>query len=173
MSLLEIEKTYLAKCLPDDVLLSPFKDIIDIFITISDASTIRLRKSGEEYTLTKKIKEKENDASSQMEFTIPLDESEFLLFEKMSSKVIEKRRYFYRHERSVLEIDIFTGHLKGLVIIECEFRNRSEYNAFIMPEFCLIEVTQENFIAGKFLAGKSIKDLESDFKRLNYVIINS
>lgn len=37
-----------------------------------------------------------------------------------------------------------------------------------MPEFCLADVTQDAFIAGGMLAGKSFKDIEKDLGKFNY-----
>ena len=38
-----------------------------------------------------------------------------------------------------------------------------------MPDFCLKEVTQELFIAGGMICGKSYEDIEENLKRFNYL----
>ena len=38
-----------------------------------------------------------------------------------------------------------------------------------MPDFCLADVTQEKFIAGGMICGKSYEDIEKELKRFNYV----
>lgn len=39
---------------------------------------------------------------------------------------------------------------------------------FVSPSFCLAEVTQEEFIAGGYLAGKSYADIEKFLKMYHY-----
>ena len=70
--------------------------------------------------------------------------------------------------RFTAEIDVFQGALKGLVLVDVEFETVEEKDAFEMPEFCLVEVTQEEFIAGGMLCGKSYEDIEEGLKRYNY-----
>ena len=45
----------------------------------------------------------------------------------------------------------------------------AEKDSFVMPEFCLVDVTQEKFGAGGMLAGKSYEDIEQHLKRFGYV----
>lgn len=40
--------------------------------------------------------------------------------------------------------------------------------SFQMPDFCLCEVTQEEFIAGGMLCGKRYTDIEADLERFGY-----
>ncbi len=37
-----------------------------------------------------------------------------------------------------------------------------------MPDFCLVEVTQEDFVAGGMLCGKSYEDIKADLDRYGY-----
>jgi hypothetical protein len=55
-----------------------------------------------------------------------------------------------------------------MVLVDFEFDTEEDQAAFAMPEFCLADVTQEDFIAGGILAGKKYQDLEEDLKRFNY-----
>lgn len=57
-------------------------------------------------------------------------------------------RYYYNHEGTTAEVDIFQEALKGLVLIDFEFETIDAKDRFTMPNFCLVEVTQEDFIAG-------------------------
>ena len=58
--------------------------------------------------------------------------------------------------------------LKGLVVIDFEFETIEEKDAFKMPEFCLVDITQEVFIAGGMVCGKKYEDIENELKRFNY-----
>jgi len=57
------------------------------------------------------------------------------------------------------EIDVYHEKLAGLVVIDFEFDNEVEKNEFTTPDFVLADVTQDEAVAGGFLAGKSIEDI--------------
>ena len=164
----ELEKTYLAKYLPQDLKDSPFEEIIDIYIPKSIVHPkLRLRKKGEKIELTKKGP-KDKDVSHLIEETIKLDKEEYEIFSQIEGKKVVKLRYYYKFNEITAEFDIFQGDLKGLVLVDVEFKTIKEKDNFKMPDFCLEEVTQEDFIAGGMLAGKCYKDIEKDLKRYNY-----
>ena len=66
------------------------------------------------------------------------------------------------------KMEQLTGDLAGLVVIDFEFTTEAEKASFSMPDFCLADITQEKFIAGGVLAGKSYTDIESDLQRFSY-----
>ena len=53
-------------------------------------------------------------------------------------------------------------------MIDFEFETVEEKNAFRIPEFCLIDITQEEFIAGGMVCGKSYTDIEENLRVLDY-----
>lgn len=167
MSELEIEVTYLLDFLPQDLNKCPHDDILDIYLTNSE-SQIRLREKNNEYHLTKKTKVNNNDASVQHEQTISLTEEEFNLFRSLSGKELSKTRYYYEYEGLKMEIDLFNGKLAGLALAECEFPTEREKNTFIKPDFCLIDVTQQEYISGANLAGKSYVEIEDNLSAFGY-----
>ncbi|HEY1835790.1 MAG TPA: hypothetical protein VGG13_03135 [Candidatus Saccharimonadales bacterium] len=57
------------------------------------------------------------------------------------------------------------------MIVDIEFETVTERDAFAKPDFCLIDVTQEDFIAGGMLAGKSYRDIETELTRFDYKAI--
>lgn len=172
MKSIEYELTYLAKKLPKDLKKSPSKILIDIYFPNNVIHpNLRLRQKGDKYELTKKSPINKKDASLQTEETIELTKEEFEALAKGDGKRLKKRRYFYEYEGKTAEIDVFEEELKGLVLIDFEFKNREEQNKFEMPDFCLVDITQEEFIAGGMLAGKSIKDIQKDLNKYNYKTI--
>ena len=66
------------------------------------------------------------------------------------------------------EVDILVDRLKGLVLMDFEFNTVEEKSAFKMPGVALVDVTQEDFIAGGLLAGKTYNDIVLELKRFNY-----
>ena len=168
--MLELEKTYLAKNLPLDLKEYDFKEIIDIYIPKESVHPeLRLRKRGNKYELTKKTPLDENDKSKQEEQTIVLSEIEFnSLHEQLEGKKVHKKRYYYPYKNRIAEFDIFEGELAGLVVIDFEFEKQKDCDEFQMPDFCLVEITQETFLAGGMLCGKKYSDIEEDLKRFGY-----
>jgi CYTH domain-containing protein len=167
--MLEIEKTYLVKFLPEDLKNCDYKELIDIYIPESSAHPdLRIRKNGDKYEITRKRPIDLADSSRQDENTISLSKEEFEYFNQLSGKRVRKIRYLYEYNNFMAEFDLFQDNLKGLVLADFEFKSDKEKDIFIMPNFCLAEVTEEVFIAGGVLAGKGYKDIEKDLKRFNY-----
>ncbi len=167
--MIELEKMYLVKKLPDGLKSCKYKEIIDIYIPESSKHpTLRIRKNGDIYEATKKEPVNEGDSSRQEEQTIILTEAEFNSLLKLEGKKVRKLRYYYNHNGNTAEIGVFQDSLKGLVMVDFEFSTIEEKDAFEMPDFCLADVTQEFFTAGGMICGKSYKDIENNLNKYNY-----
>lgn len=166
---LELELTFLAKELPDGIKTVKPTRITDIYIPDTpEHSHLRLRQKGDKYEITKKMPIAEGNASEQIEQTIPLTKDEFIAMSSCSKKRVVKDRYNIEIEGKMAEIDVFTGDLKGLVLMDFGFNTVQEKSVFKMPGLALVDVTQEEFIAGGLLAGKTYDDISSELKRFNY-----
>lgn len=166
---IELELTYLAKEIPKDLNKFQCKRIVDIYFPKNDSNRmIRLRQNGDKYELTKKFPLKGRDSSVQVEETIHLTKEEFCEFLVIDGLKLEKKRYNYNCEGRIAEVDVFEGDLKGLIVIDFEFKTEDEKNNFKKPTICLVEVTQEKFMAGGTLAGKKYSDIEKDLNRFGY-----
>lgn len=169
--MLELERTFLAKQLPDGLKQCKSKEIIDIYIpkVIAEHAPIRIRKNGDKYEITKKQPVVKEDHSILEEQTIILSKNEFELLEReISGRRVRKTRYYYPCNGKTAEVDVFTDALTGLILIDFEFTSKEEKDAFKMPFFCLADVTQEDFIAGGMLCGKRYSDLEKDLAKYGY-----
>jgi CYTH domain-containing protein len=165
----EFELTYLVKYFPANFEKSLKKELLDIYIpSSSDHPSLRIRKSGEKYEITKKEPAKEGDASHQIEMTITLTPAEHKELAELKGKRIEKTRYYYHHNGFIFEVDVFGGDLQGLVLADVEFGSAEKKLKFEMPSWFLVEVTQEKFLAGGMLCGKRYSDIENDLKRFDY-----
>jgi CYTH domain-containing protein len=165
--MIELERTFLARSIPD---LSGCKkkQIIDIYVPPrKNHPTLRIRKDGDRMFITKKVPI-EGDASRQKEHTIELVEEEFEALSKIDGKRVEKIRHFLDVNGKTAEIDIFQGPLLGLVLVDFEFETEKEKEAFQPPEFCLVDVTKELFIAGGMLCGKSYGEIEGQLNKFGY-----
>jgi len=167
--MIELENTYLAKELPEGLALCEHKEVIDVYLPASSPHPqIRLRKNGDVFELTKKSPIKDGDASQQLEETINLTQEEFDVFNSLDGKRIHKIRYYYKYNGQVAEVDVFQDDLYGLVVIDFEFDTAEDKDAFVMPSFCLADVTQELFIAGGMLCGSTYQDIKADLDRFGY-----
>ena len=166
---LELELTFLAKELPDDIKTVEPTRITDIYIPDTpEHSHLRLRQKGERYEITKKLPVTEGNASEQIEQTIPLTKEEYIALSNCSKKRVAKDRYNIMIEGKMAEIDVFVDGLEGLVLMDFEFNTVEEKSAFKIPGIALADVTQEEFIAGGLLAGKTYNDISPELKRFNY-----
>lgn len=165
----ELERTYLAKFLPDGLEDCPSKEIFDIYIPAPMAHPkIRIRKNGDKYVIIKKTAVKEGDYSEFLEQPIELSEEEFLGLKDMAGKRLRKIRYDYDCDGQKAEVDVFLDDLAGLVLVDFEFENTNDKNVYQMPDFCLAEVTNAGFTAGGMLCGKSYEDIENKLVEFNY-----
>ncbi|OGD09677.1 hypothetical protein A2397_03245 [Candidatus Amesbacteria bacterium RIFOXYB1_FULL_44_23] len=169
MEELELEKTYLARYLPEGLLKSENKELLDIYIPKSAIHPrLRIRQKGSKYEITKKTPLVAGDASQHTEQTILLEQAEFKALAQTTGKKIHKTRYFYKIDKHSAEIDVFSDDLEGLVLVDFEFSTVEEMNRFKIPDFCLADVTQEEFIAGGMLCGKKYSDIEEQLSRFGY-----
>lgn len=166
---IEYEKTYLLKSLPAGIEQANYVLISDIFIPeLAGHPQVRLRQKGDEYVITKKYPVNSGDSSKQFEHTIELDKDEFDALASCSDKGFVKRRYFMEFGGRPAEIDIYHEKLEGLAVIDFEFDTEEEKDQFEMPDFVLADVTQEEAIAGGFLAGKTIDDIIPLIEKYGY-----
>lgn len=174
VSSIELELTYLAKSLPAGIESVAPTRLKDVYVPDTEGvhPRLRIRRKGDKFEITKKIPINENDASAHTELTIPLDQQEFEVLERTSNKIVEKDRYKISIDGHTAEVDVFVGDLEGLVVIDFEFENEELKSAFVAPDVCLADVTQEMFIAGGKLAGKAYGDIQDELDQFNYVSLS-
>lgn len=127
---MEIERKFLVKYLPN---LSTYtsKHITQAYI--STMPVIRIRQADTKYFLTIKSK----GSISREEYEMAITEKEFQsLWQKIDGSPIEKIRYLIPlTDHLTAELDVFSGHLQGLITVEVEFSSLEEANAFIAPDW--------------------------------------
>lgn len=167
--MIELERTYLAKRLPNLVSCKR-TEILDIYLPSHfDKPKIRIRKNGDHYEIAKKYMATENDYTKFIEEAFAITEGEFWALEKeLNGKRVHKMRYYLCSGGRTAEFDIFIGELKGLVLIDFKFSREEELYSFKMPSFCLADVTEDEFFSGGVLCGKSYKDIEKKLAAHNY-----
>lgn len=171
--MIELERTYLAKRLPDGLSSCPSREMLDMYLPVSSRHPVlRIRKNGDSLEMSKKTIVEGTDSSKMEEQTIRLSEEEYAAFVGVEGKRVGKTRYLYEIDGRIAEVDVFDGALSGLVLDDFEFETEADKDSFAMPEFCLAEVTQEEFIAGGYLAGKSYDDIAPGLARFGYTRID-
>ncbi len=133
---MEIERKYLIDTLPFSLTTYKAKKIKQAYISTSPV--IRIRQLNDTYILTVKGK----GTMIREEFELPISEDEFqLLSQKTEGYLIEKTRYYIPSENHVIELDIFDGHHKGLILAEVEFDSLDDANHFNPPTWFGTDVT--------------------------------
>jgi CYTH domain-containing protein len=169
MATLELELSYLAASTPPGLDNCEHKDLADVYFPASaDHAKLRIRQKGDRYEFTKKTQADPNDAGAQHEENVELTALEFAALAQGDGRKLAKTRYYLPYQGRTAEVDVFSGPLKGLVVIEFEFDTPEEKDAFVKPDFCLADVTQEDFIAGGVLAGKTYQDIAPELERFGY-----
>lgn len=135
--IMEIERKFLVKTLPENLEQYPVKEIEQGYL--STHPVVRIRRSNDNYILTYKG----GGMMVREEYNLPLTKESF---EHMKPKAdgifIEKKRYLIPYnEKLTIELDIFSGELAPLVLVEVEFDTEEEANAFTPPEWFGEDVT--------------------------------
>jgi len=169
----EFELTYLLKEFPKNFFEEANgKEILDIYIpSIAERRILRIRKLGDRYEITKKQLVNGTDSSHQTENTISLTREEFEELAVAKGKRVRKIRYYFTEDNVNYEVDVFQDELKGLVLVDVEFKSNEEKSTFVPPHWVLADVTQEEFIAGGALSDSTYTDIEKELSRYNYISI--
>jgi CYTH domain-containing protein len=150
-SRLERERKFLLKTLPEDLSLESFRLIEDSYFP---DTRLRLRKITDragktlELKLTQKFAAQNQQGDERVITNLYLTESEYALFAALEDHRLQKRRYRYPFEGQHFVIDVFTGHLSGLVLAEIEI----EKGTVELPGFATKDVTDDAFFTGGKLA---------------------
>jgi CYTH domain-containing protein len=161
--MIEIEKTFLIKQFPKNISFYKSQKIKQGYIS-STPSPLRIRQRGNKFEITKKIPLKDGDFSSVNEINIPLTESEFNKLWPLVEKSLEKTRYIIPIKNNLIaELDVFEKELKGLSFVEVEFTSQEQMASFNPLDWFGKDITQEDFSANVFLAGKSFSKIKKYF----------
>lgn len=146
---MEIERKFLVGSLPnlDGVKSS---EIVQGYVSFSPE--IRVRQLDDKYYRTEKgegmILREEN------EWEISKKEAE-KMFQEVKTNLIEKTRYYIPYNKYTIELDIYKGIFKGLIVAEVEFETLEEANNFTPPEWFLEDISEKREYRNKILALKN------------------
>ncbi len=164
---MEIERKFLVDRLPD------LADAVALWkieqAYLADNPTLRIRKKNDEYILTYKNRKKTDDsglatkAAVNEEIEVPIPETiyEHLLIKKIGNIVCKTRYIFRLDDVHKIELDVFEGRLKGLVMAEVEFTDVADANSFTPPAWFGREVSEDKRYTNKSLSKLDRLDLPS------------
>ncbi len=113
--------------------------IVQGFITKSKESTVRIRIKNEAAFLTIKGKTV-GITRSEFEYEIPVSDAEQMLLE-FTEKQIRKKRFIIPFKGHNWEVDVFEGHLSGLILAELEVQSENE--KFELPNWVTKNVSED------------------------------
>ncbi len=146
----EIERKFLVKEMPAGLEKYPSNDISQGYLAVTgDGTEIRIRRKGNKYYETVKS----GEGLKRKEVEIDLGEKGFnALWPLTEGKRVEKTRYEIPYGYHLIELDVYSGALDGLVVAEVEFGSEEESARFNPPDWFGSEVTDDRRYANKSLA---------------------
>lgn len=154
--MLEIERKFIPT---SDVFLKQFKSsnrIVQGYLSSVPERTVRVRIKDKKGFLT--IKGKSNESGlSRMEWEKEIDvkEAEALL-QICESGIIDKTRYEVPYGKHIIEVDVFEGDNKGLILAEIELSSENE--TFEKPDWLGKEVTGDVRYYNAYLSQNPFKN---------------
>jgi adenylate cyclase len=114
-----------------------------------DGAEVRLRRSGGEAWLT--VKRGAGKTRDENEIEVSEDQFE-ALWPLTEGRRVAKVRYVVPHDTLAIEVDVFEGDLRELVMAEVEFESEAASDEFDPPEWLGEEVTGDRRYANETLA---------------------
>lgn len=150
---MEIERKFLIPKLPAKLEQYPHAPIWQAYLCTSPA--VRIRRMGEDLILTMKGK----GVLAHEEYELPLTKESFAhLAAKTDGSPVIKTRYRIPLPPYTVELDVFEGIHKGLILAEVEFPTVEEAEAFTPPDWFGEEVTYDRRYRNTYLAGLKTKE---------------
>jgi len=146
----EIERKFLVNELPSEIDFYPHSEIVQGYLMITDNGIeVRVRKKGGRCYHTVKS----GSGLVRKESEKEISESEFIeQWPGTQGKRVQKVRYEIEYDEHIIELDIYSGNLAGLVVAEVEFESEEDSTHFEPPEWFGEEVTHDERYKNKSLA---------------------
>ncbi len=143
----EIERKFLVATIPDE-LPEPGMEIRQAYLT-TEPTEVRVRSSdGEQHELTVKSL----GGLTRTEVSLPLDSRQFDELWSLAQGTIEKTRHQVEVEGGTAEVDVYSGTLEGLLVVEVEFPSEQDAASFLPPPWFGREVTTDGRFRNAALA---------------------
>ena len=142
----EIERRFLLAGVPEDADVLAVNRIDDRYL---DGTRVRLRRMAQDggptlLKLTQKLPAPGPDGRQGALTTLYLSEDEYAAMAVLPAATLSKSRLSI----APYGVDVFRGHLAGLVLAEVEFASAAQAAAFAPAAFCHAEVTADRRFTG-------------------------
>ena len=129
----EIERKFVVRRLPSGLKSFVHHEIQQGYLAASPNGTqTRLRRSGRKYLLAIK----RGSGINRREWEIELTAKQFeMLWPATKGHRLRKTRYDVPFGRLIIEVDIYNGRNKGLIVAEVEFDSAAQSRAFRPPDW--------------------------------------
>ncbi len=153
----EIERKFLVNEMPGNLEKYPSNYISQGYLESADDETeVRIRRIGDRFFKT--VKSGEGLERNEVETEINRDtfDRQWPLTEGMR---VEKRRYEIPYSEHVIELDVYSGALEGLIVAEVEFESVEDSVRFTPPLWFGREITDDVRYRNRSLAlyGRPVK----------------
>lgn len=150
----EIERKFTVKHLPDGINDFGFHMIEQAYLTADPV--IRVRREDDDYYMTYKGTGENDTSLAHTEYNLPLTKEAYeILLSKVDGNIIRKRRILIPYDGHTIELDIFEGVHKGLIIAEVEFSSIKEAEGFTPPQWFDKDVTDMKEYRNSYLSFRS------------------
>jgi adenylate cyclase len=146
----EIERKFLVRQMPADLTSLPQAEILQGYlVSLDNGLQVRLRKTGERYSLTYK----RGTGNVREEREVELNAEQFeVLWPATQGKRLVKTRYEMPFGENVVEIDVYHEKHEGLVVAEVEFDTEEASKKFEPPDWLGADVTGDPRYSNQLLA---------------------
>jgi CYTH domain-containing protein/CHAD domain-containing protein len=156
---LEIERKFVLDKAPDWLRQHDSVEIEQGYLAIIGDAELRLRRAGDERTLTLK----RGAGESREEFETPISAGQAAVLWPSTLGRLEKRRHLVPLEDGLrAEVDVYGGGLEGLAVVEVEFPDAARARDFGPPAWFGREVTGRPEYANQTLATDGLPKGERD-----------
>lgn len=154
--MMEIERKYLIRHLPEDLDSYPHDHISQAYVCTSPV--IRIRQKNEDYILTVKSE----GLLAREEVEMPLSRESFShLATKTDGIIIEKTRYKIPESHGYLiEFDVFHGAYEGFIMAEIEFPDIEAANSYKAPDWFGEDVTMDSRFHNSSLSQRTPEEVK-------------
>ena len=150
---MEIERKFLLKQHIQQKILSnqlQSHRLIQYYVQVGEEEE-RYRRQDNLYFHT--IKRKVDDGMQREEIETECTQDDFEVNKyHIVGNIIEKNRYVFPYGEYKIEIDVYGGELRGLIVGEVEFQTKDDADSFIPPDFFDVEVTWDKRYKNQSLA---------------------
>jgi len=146
----EIERKFLVSSLPTGFLDNhPGEKIDQGYLMLEDQTELRIRNRAGCCTMTLK----NGCGLERGEQEKEIDQELFtMLWPLTAGRRVEKTRYVIDQSGYCLELDLFSGTLAPLILLEVEFATIADSRNFVPPDFVSHDVTQDRAFSNAMLA---------------------